>query len=105
MGNYIIFKLKFKLPKYAYGSCILANLSNIELDGCYLPIPRKRLLLIYLAYTYAPFLIGLTKKLKKMKINPDTNKLEKNNILKIFCTFDHRYLDGYFGAKIANEVK
>jgi hypothetical protein len=47
----------------------------------------------------------MTKKSKKIKINPDTNKLEENTMLKIFCTFDHRYLDGYFGAKIASEVK
>jgi hypothetical protein len=66
--------------------------------------PVKLFLIGFTAYTYAPLLIGLTKIIKKIKNNPETNQLEENLMIKSHFTTDHRYLDGYFAAKIAEEV-
>lgn len=78
------------LPKYSIGTGIIANYGKIGLSETFLPIPQ---------FTYAPICIGISQ-IKDKKTRDGKHK----KVLKLFFTFDHRYLDGADAVKISRDV-
>lgn len=84
----------FGLPNYAFGSVIICDISNFNIEYAMVPLP---------SISNSAFLVAIGK--DKMKYIKKNNNIEEYNYLNVNLTADHRFFDGSYGSKLISQFK
>lgn len=84
----------FGLPNYAFGSVIICDISNFNIEYGMVPLP---------SISNSSFLVAIGK--DKMKYIKKDNHIEEYNYLNVNFTADHRFFDGSYGGKLISQFK